>query len=575
MLSALGRLYLPLIIVAVSSSVVSAALLSGTVADVPPASMIDLTVEGKLDWVHWGLFTDTSLTRKATVPPSISDFTTLGDTNQYTYIYQLSDNQNGYSWRDGMSTGTVTNTTTGVWAYNFVPIDSGFELKVPADTNVNTLKLYVGAFNSRGRLVATLSDGSAPRYTNTSVFNFGNGPSAVYTLTFAAASFGQTLTVQWSVDTPQGLNANVTLQAAALSSTNANNPPYGSLVSPTRNANFTTGSPVHIAVTAADADGSVTNIELYADAAKLADLNSAPYTFTWTNAPLGRHALTARVVDNRGGGSTSRAVDVFVHTNGGAVVGSVAFPPPSVDLTGEGQRDWTHWGLFSASSFDRKAAGAQQISDRILIGEHPIERLTNYYTSFNWNDGTPTILTNGTQTGIFVTGWTNGFELSAPADTNGCTLRIYLGLYAARGNFQAYLSDASAPAYSDQSLNSVFGEPYAVYTLAYSAGNPGQALHVRFTSDESYDTDFGNVALASAALVGGPAPLVVLPPSIMGNMFNLVFETRPGINYTAEFTDSLNPTNWQTLTNVLGDGNPAKVLDYVNHEQRYYRVRMQ
>ena len=52
----------------------SAATLSGTVLEIPRNSVVDLTAAGALDWVHWGLHTDTSLDRKANVPAQISDF---------------------------------------------------------------------------------------------------------------------------------------------------------------------------------------------------------------------------------------------------------------------------------------------------------------------------------------------------------------------------------------------------------------------------------------------------------------------------------------------------------------------
>src|SRR5215510_5431846 len=55
---------------------------------------VDLSVQGPLDWVHWGLYTESSLDRKAGVSPSISDFTVLYSTNGYAFVYQFADNYN-------------------------------------------------------------------------------------------------------------------------------------------------------------------------------------------------------------------------------------------------------------------------------------------------------------------------------------------------------------------------------------------------------------------------------------------------------------------------------------------------
>src|SRR5207248_917712 len=153
-------------------------------------------------------------------------------------VYQFADNANGYSWSDGTPTAVVTNTTTGVWAYGTPAIGSGFKITAPADTASRILKVYVGAFAARGKLEAYLSDGSGHGYTNTSLFNIGNGPSAVYTITYAAGSAGQQLVVRWFLHMPAGADGNVTLQAAALTSTNANNPPFVELTNPLENSNF-------------------------------------------------------------------------------------------------------------------------------------------------------------------------------------------------------------------------------------------------------------------------------------------------------------------------------------------------
>ena len=148
-----------------------AANLTGSFDPIPQGSSVDLTAAGPVDWVHWGLYTETSLDRKAGVAPLISDFTILDATNGYAYVYQFADNYNGYSWSDGTPSGAVTNTTTGVWAYGVPTMGSGFEFNAPADTNPRTLKVYVGAFAARGKLEAQLSDASAPAFTSTDLIN--------------------------------------------------------------------------------------------------------------------------------------------------------------------------------------------------------------------------------------------------------------------------------------------------------------------------------------------------------------------------------------------------------------------
>src|SRR5206468_6309214 len=134
----------------------------------------------------------------------------------FAFVYQFADNANGYTWTDGSPTTVVTNTATGVWAYGTPQMDSGFEITAPADTTPRTLRIYVGAYAARGKLVAQLSDSSARAYTDSSLFNPSNGPSAVYTIDYAAASAAQQLIVRWTLMNAADATGNVTLQSATL-----------------------------------------------------------------------------------------------------------------------------------------------------------------------------------------------------------------------------------------------------------------------------------------------------------------------------------------------------------------------
>ncbi|HXJ55162.1 MAG TPA: Ig-like domain-containing protein [Verrucomicrobiae bacterium] len=478
--------------------------LAGSFSSIPAGSAVDLTSEGEADWVHWGLYTETSLDRKSGVVPQISDYKLLDSPNGFAYAYQFADNANGYTWSDGTPTPTVTNTTTGIWAYGTPQIDSGFEVTSPADTTSRTFKIYVGAFAARGRLEAFLSDASARGYTNSSLFNPGNGPSGAYTITYAAASPGQQLIVRWTLQNPAGAQGNVTLQSATLTAPNLNNAPAVALTSPPNNASLAAASDITLTATATDTDGVVLKVEFFANGNKLGEDTGNPFAFPWNNVSAGWYVLTARATDNQGAVSTSNPIEIFVNGTGGSLAGSLAVPPalPSaINLTSEGQSDWAHWGLQTNVLFNHKANVVQQISDYTKIGPNPVELYTDNYTGYNWSDGTPTLSVANATKGVFTTGMTNGFDLTAPADTTSRTLKVYLGLYAAQANFQAWLSDFSGVAYTDTTLSNYFSSSYGVYTLTYAAASPGQTLHIRYRSSRLFDQDFGNVTLQAATLV--------------------------------------------------------------------------
>jgi hypothetical protein len=521
-----------------------AGTLSVSFNSMPAGTIVNLTAEGTTDWVHWGLFTDTSIDRKANVMPRISNFAPVDASNGYVYIYQYSGDYAGYSWNDGTPHMTVTNTTTGVWAYGVPAIGSGFRFSVAASTNLQTLKVYVGAFAAEGRFVAFLSDGSAPNYTNgvnSAVDNLSNGPSAVYAINFAADSPGQTLTVVYTLKLPKGPGGganNVTLQSAALSAPGMNNLPFVALTGPADGASFAQGD-ITLSANAGDSDGTVSVVEFYEGTNKIGEATTAPYSMVWLNPLPGAYVLTARARDNDGGVGTSSPVSVFVSGTGGSLSGLRNNSPASVNLTLEGTSDWAHWGAFNASSFNHKASGNSQISNFTLIGTNAVTRYDDNLTAFSWSDGTPLVSANGSTTGIYVAGVTNGFEISAPADTNMRTLRIYTGLYGAQAKFEAFLSDFSGRAFTDTSLSNVFGNRFVVYTIDYAAASPGQRLIVRQTIANVYDFAFGNVTLQAVTLQSATPPGNLAPTITITNPVNNAVFTAPA-TFTLEASASDN-----------------------------------
>jgi len=533
------------------------------------------------------------------------------------------------------------------------------------------VKLYVGTFGAVGKFDATLG-GTTLKYSDSSLTNSSNGPGGLYTLTCAADSPGQTLTVKFVVERTLDPAGNVTLQAAALTAPGANNPPTISIGDPVGGADFSAHDNITIVADAADADGTIMKVEFFQNGARLGESSSSPYSLTWSNVPAGNFVLTANATDNGGATATSAPVEISVSGGGGTLSGSFALPPATVDLTAEGTSDWAHWGRASANSFDHKTGVPQLISNFTEIGTNDVQRYSDNYTAFSWTDGTPTASNNGTTTGVFIHGMTNGFSITAPADATVRTLKVYVGLNAAQGNFQAYLSDFSAPAYTAASPGSIFGNAYAVYTLNYAAASAGQTLIINYAAKTLYDANFGNVTLQAASLSDGgvptnapptvvianptnnaaftaPAnmtitadasdsdgsisrveffdaadklgettnspyslawsnvaagtytltakatdnlgatatsapvtvsitnatalPVAIVDSAINGGQFQCRFQTRNGDSYTVEFTDSLNPVQWQTLTNLTGNGSIADVTDItLIGGERYYRV---
>jgi hypothetical protein len=556
-----------------------AATLMGGFYRVAPGSNVNLTAAGPIDWVHWGLYTDTSVDRKAGVIPQISDFTLLGSSGGFLAAYQFNDLAHSYRWSDGTPNSTVTNTTTGVWAYGFPAMGSGFELRVPADTTPKTLHVFVGTYAAIGRFEASLSGLS---YTDTLSPPMYTPPRAtstngVFSLTFASDIPGEMLIIRYTLFGTFGGTAspNVTLQSAALTAEGVNNPPFAAITNPVSNTKYTAPANITIAAKAHDFDGSINLVEFFANGNKIGEDSVSPYAIAWSPS-AGVYLLTATATDNAGASAASAPVEIFVNGSGGTLVASRSNSPTRANLTTEGTLDWAHWGLDSTTAYTHKSGVPQQISNLVVLGSAPVQNYTNNMTLFSWSDGTPVGAATDTPTGIFVSGTGEGFELKVPADQTSRRLRIYAGLYGARANFQAYLSDFSAPAHTDTGVSNIYGDSYVVFTIDYAAASAGQHLIVRYRAQELYDFDFGNVTLQAATLHSTnsiPTPIWVSDPRRLGNDFSFSFDTEGGKIYRGQYTLSFSPIDWQTFTNVNGNGTRVTVTNQLNGNPAcFYRV---
>ena len=167
----------------------------------------NLSTLGTLDWAHWGLSAVNSYNHKTGTTPQISNVTMIGSGGAVRYA----NHPFGFSWSDGTPTASTTGSPTGIYVSG---INNGFQITVPADLTPRQLTIFVGVWRAQGRLVAHLSDSSAPDYVDLTLSNATGTTAGMYTLTYQAASPGQTLTVTFTQ--ANATTGNVTLQAAVI-----------------------------------------------------------------------------------------------------------------------------------------------------------------------------------------------------------------------------------------------------------------------------------------------------------------------------------------------------------------------
>lgn len=165
----------------------------------------------------------------------------------------------------------------------------------------------------------------------------------------------------------------------------------------------------------------------------------------------------------------------------GTLIGSQASAPASVNLTAEGMLDWTHWGLSTATDFDQKSGGTNQISNFTQIsGAGTVSQFANAAVACSWSDGTPTASATGTTTRVYAGGLDDGFEFTVAADTTTKFLKVYAGCWNAQARFEATLSDGSAATYVNETLDDYGSGSAAAYTIKFAANSAGQTLSSGF-----------------------------------------------------------------------------------------------
>jgi regulation of enolase protein 1 (concanavalin A-like superfamily) len=105
----------------------------------------------------------------------------------------------------------------------------------------------------------------------------------------------------------------VNADAALRRCTGGSQPLSVTITTPAAQTHFVAPATIAITADASDADGQVTQVEFYADGARLGSASTPPYTFSWTNVAAGSYSLSAIATDNRGRMASSPVIDcIFV-----------------------------------------------------------------------------------------------------------------------------------------------------------------------------------------------------------------------------------------------------------------------
>jgi hypothetical protein len=200
----------------------------------------------------------------------------------------------------------------------------------------------------------------------------GEDISSPYTFTWNNAANGTHVLTARATDNG-GL---ITTSAPVSIAVNPNNAPVVSITAPLNNATFMGGNAITITATATDVNGSVIRVEFYNGTTKLGEDLTSPYSFIWTNVPVGSHSLSAKATDNLGVVGTSNTVTISVADPAGPTVDAgedvfLTLPENSASLTPTitsnvpVEYNWTQVEGPSEASISDPTTGSINVNDLV------------------------------------------------------------------------------------------------------------------------------------------------------------------------------------------------------------------
>ena len=217
----------------------------------------------------------------------------------------------------GLAVSSRVATVTTAATFTNVAVSKGSSGSNAPPTVSITSPATSATYTSPARMIVTAtasdSDGTVARvdiYQGSTLLK--SDTTVLYSVAWDGVSPGtyQLTAVARDNDGATRTSAAVTVTVKSAS----NQAPTVSISSPAAGSSFT--APANIAVQAAtsDADGRVTRVEFYRGTTLIGSDSTAPYTVTWTGAPVGTYTLTAKAFDEDGASRTSSGVSVTVRS---------------------------------------------------------------------------------------------------------------------------------------------------------------------------------------------------------------------------------------------------------------------
>ncbi len=269
-----------------------------------------------------------------------------------------------------------------------------------------------------------------------------------------------------------------------------NAPPAITLLAPLNGTTFTLPAAITLAADAVDTDGYISKVEFFDGAAKIAEVTTAPFIFTWTTATAGTHSISAKATDGSLGITTSATASITVNSGTGSVTGT--------GWRGEYFKD-------------------TNASTHLTVTDNTVRTRTD--TTINFNDGTgwPNTLFPGNSeipaigTDLFSVRWSAQFLPPSTASynfyaTSAAGVRLYVGGQLVINNWTAHALTTNS---ASVSLNG--GQLYDI-VLEFFETSLGAVVSLEYESSGASPPITRAILPASRVYPAG-APIILKQPA--------------------------------------------------------------
>jgi uncharacterized protein YjdB len=166
--------------------------------------------------------------------------------------------------------------------------------------------------NGTLQLYANITPANATNKSVTWSLNNGTGQATINSSGLVTARENGTVTARATANDGSGIYGTLVVNISNQQNNIANLPPEVHISSPSKGTSFIAPATITFEAFATDPDGTISKVEFFQGNAKLGEITSAPYSFSWKEVPVGKYSITAVATDNLGLSITSTGFELLV-----------------------------------------------------------------------------------------------------------------------------------------------------------------------------------------------------------------------------------------------------------------------